>query len=189
MKQWQRHALTFVATICLGRWVPHPPNWTPVGAVAIVGSDTMGPWRTCVVVLLGVWLSDLVINNLMMSSDQMVWLTKGWLFLAVGYVAMIVSSHYVSQMVRGYPGVVVRATVASWLFFLLTNAGVWWGASMYPLTLNGLMMCYVAGLPFLTMAWVADVVFSVSLCWVLRRATLGRKKNGYSGDLRSPDPS
>lgn len=163
---WQRYAITYLVTICLGRWLPHPPNWTPVGSVAIVGGRYMGPWRTLAVVLGGVWVSDILLNQVLYASSEWVWLTKGWLFLALGYGAMTFSSHWLAKQCKGYRGVVLRATVASWLFFLLTNAGVWWGGSMYPGNWQGLMACYVAGYPFLMSAWMADVVFSVSLSWV-----------------------
>ena len=169
MTKWRRVALTFLATICLGRWLPHPPNWTPVGSVAVIGGTYMGPWRTLGVVMVGVWVSDMVLNNVVYASPEWVWLTKGWLFLALGYAAMTFSSHWVSKYDDGYTGVVARATVGSWLFFMITNAGVWWGGSMYSTTIAGLTMCYLAGIPFLISAWMADVAFSVALKWVLER--------------------
>ena len=50
--------------------------------------------------------------------------------------------------------VVLGATI----FFLVSNFAIWW-AGYYPPTLAGLVACYVAGLPYLLIACVADALY------------------------------
>ncbi|MGH8106708.1 MAG: DUF6580 family putative transport protein, partial [Arenimonas sp.] len=38
--------------------------------------------------------------------------------------------------------------VSATLFFVITNFSVWAGSGMYPMTADGLLACYIAGIPF-----------------------------------------
>jgi hypothetical protein len=51
----------------------------------------------------------------------------------------------------------------SFLFFLITNAAVWYGASFYSQDLGGLMDSYVAGLPFFRGTLAGDMLFTTAL--------------------------
>jgi len=55
------------------------------------------------------------------------------------------------------------ALIGSLSFFLISNFAVWlvW-RDMYPKTFNGLMTCYVAGLPFFRNAVTSDLLFSAA---------------------------
>jgi hypothetical protein len=70
-----------------------------------------------------------------------------------------------SVLIKGFS--VVRIGVASLTasasFFLISNFAVWlvW-RDMYPKTFNGLMACYVAGLPFFRSAVVSDLLFTAA---------------------------
>ncbi|MFK9842560.1 DUF6580 family putative transport protein, partial [Escherichia coli] len=57
--------------------------------------------------------------------------------------------------------VITGAVVAPTIFFLLSNFFVWNSASQiaYPKTINGLILCYEAGLPFYKNALIASVFF------------------------------
>jgi hypothetical protein len=55
------------------------------------------------------------------------------------------------------------ALASSILFFLLTNFGVWAFGSLYPKTLEGLLACYVAAIPFFQNTLQGDLFFSVVL--------------------------
>ena len=44
-------------------------------------------------------------------------------------------------------------------FYLFTNFGWWFTFEMYPLTLQGLIECYIAGLPFLKNQLFSSLIF------------------------------
>lgn len=51
----------------------------------------------------------------------------------------------------------VLLPVASFLFFLISNFGVWW--YWYPQTLEGLATCYTLALPFYSRTLIGDLIF------------------------------
>lgn len=52
------------------------------------------------------------------------------------------------------------ALTSAILFFVMTNFGVWFSGTLYPQTLDGLVACYVAAIPFFKQTLVSDLVFS-----------------------------
>ena len=65
-------------------------------------------------------------------------------------------------MIKGFSALRIGAAslTASVSFFLISNFAVWmvW-RDMYPKTFDGLMACYVAGLPFFRAGVVSDLLF------------------------------
>ena len=53
--------------------------------------------------------------------------------------------------------------MASSLFFLMSNFGVWTTGLMYPLTVQGLIACYTAALPFFLNTLAGDLLYSSAL--------------------------
>jgi hypothetical protein len=70
-----------------------------------------------------------------------------------------------SVLAKGFSVVRIGAAslTASVSFFLISNFAVWmvW-RDMYPKTVNGLMACYVAGLPFFRTAVASDLLFTAA---------------------------
>lgn len=74
------------------------------------------------------------------------------------------------RLLRSKRGGVVGAAVGSSLaFFVLSNFSVW-AAGYYSRTAEGLVACYVAGLPFLTGTLIGDLVWTLVLSTVYRLA-------------------
>ena len=74
---------------------------------------------------------------------------------------------------RALPWYLGGAMAGSLLFYAVTNFGVWAAAGLYPLTPEGLLASYVAGLPFLVKSMAADlfftVVFFAAFAWIDQR--------------------
>ena len=48
----------------IGRVIPHPPNVTPMIAIALLASHAFkNKWIAILIPLIGMWISDLIINN------------------------------------------------------------------------------------------------------------------------------
>ena len=61
-------------------------------------------------------------------------------------------------------GRIVTAILASsLLFFLITNFGAWLTSGLYPLTAEGLVQAYVAGIPFLQNSLIGNAAFTALL--------------------------
>ena len=59
--------------------------------------------------------------------------------------------------------IAAAALASSTLFYLVTNFGSWLAFPIYPQTWDGLVACYVAGLPFFRNALVGDAVCTALL--------------------------
>jgi hypothetical protein len=59
--------------------------------------------------------------------------------------------------------VVASAVASSVIFYLATNAAVWYVGAWYPRSFEGLAACYVAALPFFWNAVAGDLAFSALL--------------------------
>jgi hypothetical protein len=60
-------------------------------------------------------------------------------------------------------GIVLAAVTGSVLFFLITNFGVWLTDGLYPRTLDGLVICYAAAIPFFRHTLAGDAVYTIVL--------------------------
>lgn len=132
----------------LARLAPHPPNVTPVVAVALFSGAVL-PRRWSLVVPLAIMgVSDWLIG----FTPQMI---SGWLaFLLVGCLGWLLRQR------RSVPRLVLASLSSSTLFFLVSNFGVWLEGRLYPLTLAGLRDCYVAGIPFYRNMLAGDLCYT-----------------------------
>lgn len=136
----------------LGRLAPHPPNTTPVTAVAFAAGKYVGPLWAVVIPLVVMVLADLVIGF------------YDWRVLLSVYGSIVVIGG-IGILARNAPpaAVILLVMASSMLFFLVTNFAVWAASSWYPPTLDGLLASYVAGLPFLRNMFLGDVFYAASL--------------------------
>ncbi len=136
----------------LGRLAPHPPNTTPVTAIAFAAGKYVGPLWAIAIPLIVMVATDLVLGF------------YDWKVLLSVYASIAVIGG-ISILTRGTkPAVTLFFVMASSiLFFLVTNFAVWAASSWYPPTLEGLIASYVAGLPFLRNMFIGDLFYAASL--------------------------
>jgi hypothetical protein len=134
------------------RLIPHPPNFTPIAALALFGGASFASKRAAFLVpLAGLLLSDLVL---------------GWYALMPVVYASFAIIVCLGFWVRRSSSIgrITGATVAgAVLFFVLTNLGVWGLDTLYPRTLAGFAGCYVAAIPFFGNTLVSDLLYSAVL--------------------------
>lgn len=171
-------ALIFLAA--LTRLLPHPDNFTPIGAMALFGAAYFSRQAlTLTVPFIALFLSDLVLNNLIYRQyyPEFTLITSWWIYTAFGLV-MLAGWLLLRQKIS--PARVVAASLsASALFFLVTNFSVWAEGIMYPKTPAGLLACYTAGLPFLKNTIMGDLFFSAVMFgayeWMSNRQITAQK--------------
>lgn len=130
------------------RLVPHPPNVTPIAALALFGgAHFANRWLGLVVSLTALLLGDLVIG----FHALMPFVYGG--FAAIGVLGFWLRS---DRSVGRVAGATVAGTL---LFFLVTNFGMWWLFATYPPTASGLLACYVAGLPYLANSLAGNALY------------------------------
>lgn len=128
------------------RLLPHPPNFTPIMAMSLLGGVYFKNKQFAVIVpLLAMVISDSLIG----FHGMMIWV----------YSSIVIISLSASLLKPKMLHLGFASLGSSFFFFAVTNFGVWASSTFYPKTLMGLVACYTAGLPFLQNALVGDLMY------------------------------
>jgi hypothetical protein len=147
------------------RLVPHPPNFTPIGAMALFSGAYLGRRGLAFAAPLGA----MVLSDAVLGFYSGFWITyvAVALIVAVGFLAL---SRLSVLRIAG------AAIASSVLFFLVSNFGTWAMSGMYPHTLAGLSACYVAAVPFFQNTVAGDLFYAALLFGGFRVAELTMPK-------------
>jgi hypothetical protein len=143
------------------RLIPHPPNFTPIGAMALFSGAYLGRKPLAFAAPLGaLLLSDLVLGF---------YHGQATVYFSVAVIVMI----GMVALTRKSPLLVGAAAIlSSILFFIITNFGMWLFSGFYPRTLAGLEACYVAAIPFFQNTVAGDLFYAALLFGGFRIAEL-----------------
>ena len=143
------------------RLVPHPPNFTPIGAMALFSGAYLGRRALAFAAPLGAML----LSDAVLGFYSGVWIT----YIGVALVAFLgmLALHKRSPVRVGF-----AALAGSVLFFLVSNFGTWALSGIYPHTAAGLAACYVAAVPFFQNTVAGDLFYATMLFGGFRIAEL-----------------
>jgi hypothetical protein len=134
------------------RLVPHPPNFSPIAAMALFSGAYVGRRGLAFVAPLAALL----------LSDAVLGFYRGMSFVYGSMMLVVVIGWWLSS--RRTPLRIGGAAVASSvLFYVLTNFGMWLFSGFYPRTLAGLEACYIAAIPFFQNTLAGDLFFTTLL--------------------------
>jgi len=141
-----------IVAAALSRVIPHPPNFSPVEAVALFAGAYFLDRRIAMAVpLAAMFLSDLVLG-----FHSGVAVVYGCMALIAWFGAGLAGKRSPVR-IAGY------ALASSVFFFVVTNFFVWATSGMYPLTAAGFLDCYVQALPFFQNSLAGVAVYSLAL--------------------------
>jgi len=141
-----------VFSIALFRLLPHLPNVSPVAAMALFGGAYFADKKIALIIpFLALLLSDLFLGF---------HATMVFVYLSFGLTVLI--GIWISHN-KNLANVTLATLASSVLFFLLTNFGAWLSHAMYPVTAQGLVQAYIAGLPFFQNTLIGNLFFSAVL--------------------------
>jgi hypothetical protein len=134
------------------RLVPHPPNFSPIDAMALFSGAYLGRRAIAFVApLAALLLSDLVLG-----------FYHGVATVYATVALIVVIGWWLSS--RPTPLRIGAAAIASSVtFFVITNFGMWLFSGFYPVTYAGLVACYTAAIPFFQNTVAGDLFYSVLL--------------------------
>lgn len=174
---FQPLALTLTVLAALLRLAPHPPNFAPVGSVALFGGARLRGWQA--------YFAPLAV---MLVTDPLRSRIEGG-YAAYSWATLVIYSAFLINVILGR--VFLRDTASPWRiaavafagsvqFYLITNFPSWLSAdSLYPHTWGGLAECYIAALPFFSRTVLADLFYSAVLfgayALLLRRSNAERQ--------------
>lgn len=145
--------VSIILALALYRVIPHPPNASPVAAMAMFGGAYFTDRKLAFIIpLFALAVSDLIIG----LHDTLPFVYGAF---AVTVMAGIWIRNRLSVMT-----VASTAVASSLLFFVVTNFGAWlFNQGLYPLTFEGLLQSYVAGIPFYSNTLIGDLFFAALL--------------------------
>lgn len=154
-------ALIIVAA--LTRVLPHPPNFSPIAAIALFGGAYFASRTWALLVpLVALLISDLVLASIhggiygSWFSGSGIWVVYGCIALTAA-VGFGLRGRVNGSRVLGY------SLAATALFYLATNFAAWLGNPMYPQTSAGLAASYIAGIPFLQWSALGTLTYAAAL--------------------------
>lgn len=136
----------------VSRLLPHPPNFVPLNAMALFSILYFdNRWTALVPLFVTMFVSDLVLG--FHTTMPFVYLSFGLIILA-GY-----------RFIRNMPIYYLPAAgfASAVFFFLVSNFGAWLTNGLYPSTLTGLGLCYLAALPFFANMLIGDLIYATLL--------------------------
>ncbi len=113
------------------------PNVSPLGSFGFFGG-------TPVLFLLSIVLFDWLVGGFY----------AGFMWTYLGFLMYPLMGYFAKNSTKRQ---LAFLPAASFLFFLISNLGVWW--HWYPQTISGLFACYLAAVPFYARTLIGDLVF------------------------------
>ena len=126
------------------RYIPHPPNFTPVIAFAMYVPIIFGFWSIPFLIL-GYAITDFFIG----FHSLLIWTWGSLAFIAI-----------LSKFSNGTVSRIVLSLFGALGFFIISNFGVWVGSSFYEPNVQGLIKCYILAIPFFTNTLISTLLFS-----------------------------
>ena len=144
--------LAVIAAAATSRLLPHPPNFTPIAAMALFGGAYLADRRLAFALpLAAMFVSDLALGF------------HGLMFVVYAAFVLITIIGLQLRKRRTVGAVAVAAVTSSVLFFVGTNFGVWAQGSLYPQTASGLLAAYIAAIPFFRNTLAGDLFYTAVL--------------------------
>ena len=148
-----------VLAAAITRILPHPPNVTPIAAMALFAGAYLTNRRFAFAFpLAAMLLSDLalgyfVYHKSVLHSQPVVYACM----LCTVAIGTVIGNR------RSPVQVGSAALASSILFYLVTNFAVWAGGHLYPHTGDGFAACYRAAIPFFRNSVMGDLAFAALL--------------------------
>ena len=141
--------ICIIFILAIARLIPHPPNFTPIIAAAIISSYLFRNIYFSLIVLLGsMFLSDLIIG-----------LYDNFLFIYFSLFLVIFVQSRINMKIT-FKNLYLHSLIASLIFFITTNFSVWMFSNLYEKSFSGLIYCYYLAIPFFTNTIISTIFFS-----------------------------
>ena len=129
----------------LTRLIPHPPNFAPVTAIALFSAINFNnKLLKFFIPLISLIVFDIIIGFSLIN-----------IFVYLSFIVIVlIGNHFKKIKLKSI-------LISSVIFFIISNFGVW--IIGYPKTVNGIIMCYTAAIPFFINTILGDLFYSLLL--------------------------
>lgn len=145
-----------IILLAFSRFIPHPHNFTPIVAVAIMSGYFFKNINLSYIVLL---ISMLMVDVFIGFYKHMIFVYSSLFLITFIFFKISNKINAKNLFIFGFLGSII--------FFLVTNFGVWASGVPSPITnlpyeknINGLISCYILAIPFFTKTLISTIFFS-----------------------------
>lgn len=132
------------------RLLPHPPNFAPIGGLALNSGIHGKSLRALALPLIILLLSDIFIGFYDLKIMLPVYLS----FFVISLIGRLFQEQISAK------NLFLLSLAGSLIFFLVTNFAVWAFSPMYSKTVFGLLESYWNAIPFLRNTIISDLFYS-----------------------------
>ena len=151
-----------ILILVFARLIPHPPNFSPIIAVAMMS----GFFFRNIYLSLGVLLVS------MLLSDAFIGFYNNMLFVYLSLFLIAFVFYKITEKIN-FKNLFIYGFVGSLIFFIVSNFGLWVVGSPgvnnipYDRNLSGLIECYVLAIPFFGNTFLSsnNAIFGFSRLW------------------------
>ena len=150
--------LGIFTSLAASRFIPHPPNFTSLLALSFYIPALLG-LRYLPFLIISFAITDLIIGY--HTGTHWTWGSV----LVIG----LMSQYFNKNLNWRLSG----ALLGAFTFFTITNLGVW-TTGMYGYSINGIITCYIAAIPFFTYSIISTLLFSILIetCYKIYKSKL-----------------
>ena len=155
--------VSLILILAFARLIPHPPNFTPIIAVALISGYFFK----------NINLSLLILLVAMLLSDLFIGFYENMIFVYVSLLLITFVFHKISKKIN-FKNLFIYCFAGSLIFFIVSNFGVWVLGSpgvydiAYEKSLSGLIQCYILAIPFFGNTFLSTVIFSYPAIFIYR---------------------
>ena len=155
--------ISLIIILAFARLIPHPPNFTPIIAVAIISGYFFKNFNLSVLILLAA----------MLISDLFIGFYKNIIFVYLSLIFITFIFHKISSNIS-FKNLFIYGFAGSVIFFVISNFGVWALGSpgvndiAYEKTLSGLIECYVFAIPFFGNSYLSTLIFAYPVIFLYK---------------------
>ena len=143
--------------VALSRLIPHMDNFTPIGAIALFGGTYINNKRNALFIPMAAMLfSDILLQVFYGTGFH------NTMVFVYGAFAIIASLGFILRKRVQRQTIMVTSLVGSMIFFFVTNLGVW-TSGYYGYSMNDMLTCMVAGIPFFRGTVMGDLFYNLVL--------------------------
>ncbi len=150
----------------LTRFLPHPPNFVPIAALALFGACFLPRKWSLILPLSAMLVSDLFIGFYTLPIMLAVYGS----FLLIGLLGWLLKKHQQWYFIGS------SAILSALIFFFVTNLAVWAFTPLYVKTLSGLLQCFTMALPFFKNTLLGNLFYTASLFGLYQLANIWVKQ-------------
>ena len=158
--------ISLILILALARLIPHPPNFTPIIAVAILSGYFFK----------NIYLSFATLLIAMLLADAFIGFYENIFFVYASLLLITFVFYKISNKIN-FKNLFIYSFAGSLIFFIVSNFGVWALGSpgvndiAYEKNLNGLVECYILAIPFFGNTFLSTVIFAYPAIFVYKTLT------------------